>query len=127
MREKLLSSKSSKRTHIRLYCLVVRMDTLFVLQETYSPELFMRLDCSPVSNFHSGIAGIGVVSWKCADISSTLDSGQHLNSCHLAIFLKLNMETTYFTHFFAKAHPRPTNSSFALLMKMCVLADGHVT
>lgn len=65
--------------------------------------------------------GNGVFFWRYADTSSMLDSGQHLNSYHWAIFLKLDMETTYLTHFFAKANPRQTNSSFALLMKTCVL------
>jgi len=61
---------------------------------------------------------------------SILDSGQHLNSYHMATFLKVNMETTYFTHFFANANHRHTNSFFTVLMKMCVLvffADEYVT
>ena len=48
----------------------------------------------------------------------------------MATFLKVNMETTYFTHFFANANHRHTNSFFTVLMKMCVLvffADEYVT
>lgn len=61
---------------------------------------------------------IGLFFWRYADIFSILGSGRHLNSYHMTIFLKLNMETTHVTPFFAKANPRQTNPSFALLVKM---------
>lgn len=91
------------------------MDKLFMLQDLWSVA-FHKIRLSVVSQSH-----IALFFWRYADISSILDFGQHLNFYHLAIFLKLNMEMTYFTHFFAKANPRRTNSSFALLMKMYIL------
>lgn len=75
----------------------------------------------PISSFHLSATGIALTFWRHVDISSILDSGQHLHSYHMATFLKVNVETTYFTHFFANTNPRHTNSSFAVLMKMCVL------
>lgn len=84
----------------------------------------------PISSFHLSATGFALTFWRHEDVSSILDSGQHLNSYHMATFLKVNMETTYFTHFFANANHRHTNSFFAVLMKMCVLvffADEHVT